>query len=175
MVKDDGLRYFGNRVAIPMEGELRNKILYGNHVTPYSTHLGINKMRENMKKQFLQKGMKRDIVSYIAKCLPCQKVKAEHKHLIGRLYSLEIPTQKWQSISMDFIIRLPKTRFQHDSIFVVVDRLTKVAHFIPRNTIDDVVMVAKRFVKDVFHLHGFLKSIIFDREQIHFYVLADLT
>lgn len=109
--------------------------------------------------------MKRDIVSYVAKCLPCQKVNTEHKHLDGSLYPLEIPTQKWYSISMDFITSLPKTRFQHDSIFMVVNRLIKVAHFILGNTIDDCMMVTKRFVKDVFYLHGFLENIILDRDS----------
>ena len=66
---------------------------------------------------------------------------------------------------MDFIIALQKIRFQHDSIFVVVDRLTKVAHFILGNTTDDAMMVSKRFLKDVFHLHGFPKNIISDRDS----------
>lgn len=61
---------------------------------------------------------------------------------------------------MDFIIGLPKTKYQHDSIFIIVDRLTKVAHFILGNTTNDIVIVAKRFVKDISHLHGFLESII---------------
>lgn len=113
-----------------------------------------------MKKQLFWREMKRDIVDFIAKCLLYQKVKVEHRHPMGIFYPSEILTQKWQSINMDFIIGLPKTNYQRDSIFIMVDRLTKVAHFILENTTDDAMTVAKRFVKDIFHLHGFPKSII---------------
>lgn len=118
-----------------------------------------------MKRQSLWRGMNRDIVDYVTKFLPYQKVKSKHKHLVGSLYPLEILTQKWQSISMDFIINLSKTKYQHDSIFVMIDILTNVAHVILGNTIDDAIVVSKIFIKDIFHLHGFTKSIISDRDS----------
>ena len=76
-------------------------------------------------------GMKKDIAEFVAKCLTCQKVKVEHQKPAGFLQPLEIPKWKWDSISMDFVVGLPKTSVGHDSIWVIVDRLTKSAHFLP--------------------------------------------
>lgn len=77
------------------------------------------------------KKMKIDIVGFIAKFIECQKVKLEHHHRAGLLQPLPIPEWKWEVISMDFIIGLPKTKRHHDSIKVVVDKLSKGSHFIP--------------------------------------------
>jgi hypothetical protein len=74
--------------------------------------------------------MKKD-VDFIARCLECQKVKAKHKHPAGFLQPLPIPEWKWEVVTMDFITKLPRTNKQHDFIMVVVDKLTKVAHFVP--------------------------------------------
>ena len=74
--------------------------------------------------------MKKEIVEYIAKCLECQKVKDEHRHPAELLQPLPIPEWKWEVVTMDFITKLPRTNKQHDSIMVVVDKLTKAAHFI---------------------------------------------
>jgi hypothetical protein len=76
-------------------------------------------------------GMKKEVVDYIAKCLECQKVKVEHRHPVGLLQPLPIPEWKWEVVTMDFITKLPRTSKQHDSIMVVVDKLTKASHFIP--------------------------------------------
>jgi hypothetical protein len=72
-----------------------------------------------------------DIAEYVPRCDTCQRVKAEHQRPTGLLQSLEIPVWKWEDISMDFIVELPRTQKGNDSIWVIVDRLTKVAHFIP--------------------------------------------
>lgn len=121
-------------------------------------------MRENMKKTFLLQGMKRDINIFSMKCLECQKVKAEHQHLGELLHPHDIPTHKWQTISMNFIIGLPKTRFQHDAILVVVDKLTN-AHFIPENVIDDASIIAQKFVKEIVRLNRFLEIVISNRDS----------
>ena len=84
----------------------------------------------------------------------------KHQHLGGYLYPHDVPMQKWQVILMDFIGSLSKTRFHHDSILVVVDRLNKVAHFIPSNTTDDAPIVANKFSHEIFKLHGFPELII---------------
>jgi len=109
--------------------------------------------------------MKKDIEEFMVRCLACQKVKAEHQHLDGYLYPHDISTQKWQMILMDFIVNLPKTKFHHDSILVVIDKLTKVAHFIPGNTIDDAPVAANKFAHKIFKLHGFIEMIILDRDS----------
>jgi hypothetical protein len=75
--------------------------------------------------------MKKEIVEYIVKCMECQKVKAKHRHPTGLLQPLPILEWKFEVVTMDFIIGLPRTGKQHDSIMVVVDKLTKAAHFIP--------------------------------------------
>jgi hypothetical protein len=75
--------------------------------------------------------MKKYVVDFIAKCLECQKSKVEHRHPTGLLHPLPIPEWKWEVVTMDFNTKLPRTTKQHDSIMVMVDKLTKVAHFIP--------------------------------------------
>jgi hypothetical protein len=78
--------------------------------------------------------MKNDVADYITRCMECQKVKVEHRHPIGLLQPLPILENKWEVITMDFITRLPKTNKQHDSIMVVVEKLTNAAHFVPVKT-----------------------------------------
>ena len=75
--------------------------------------------------------MKKEVVDFIARCLECQKVKDEHRHPVGLLHPLPIPKWKWEVLTMYFISKLSRTNKQHDSIMVVVENLTKVAHFIP--------------------------------------------
>jgi hypothetical protein len=84
-----------------------------------------------VKKQYYWPGMKKEVVDFIARCLECQKFKVEHRHPTGLLQPLPIPEWKWEVVTMDFITKLPRTTKQHDSIMVVVDKLTKVSHFIP--------------------------------------------
>ena len=76
----------------------------------------------------------RDVATYVALCDVCQRVKAEHQRPEGLLQPLKVSKWKWEEIGMDFIVRLPCTRDGYDSIWVIVDRLTKVAHFIPLKT-----------------------------------------
>jgi hypothetical protein len=78
--------------------------------------------------------LKRDVATHVALCDVCQRVKAEHQRPVGLLQPLKVPEWKWEDISMDFIVGLPRTRDGNDSIWVIVDRLTKVAHFIPLKT-----------------------------------------
>ncbi|WVZ84458.1 hypothetical protein U9M48_031488 [Paspalum notatum var. saurae] len=92
-------------------------------------------MYHDLKERFWWYGMKRAVAEYVAVCDTCQRVKAEHQRPVGLLQPLKIPEWKWEEISMDFIVGLPRTQKGYNSIWVVVDRLTKVAHFIPVNTI----------------------------------------
>ena len=91
--------------------------------------------------------MKKEVVEYLARCLECQQVKAEHQHPTGLLQSLPIPQWKRETISMDFITRMPKNFRHHDSIMVVVDKLRKSAHFIPAKSTYKVVNIADIFMK----------------------------
>ena len=99
---------------------------------------------------------------FIAKCQEFQLVKAEHHHLSGLLQPLPILEWKWEVISMDFITGLPKIKKQNDSIFVVIDKLSKAAHFIPVKLTYKAVNIADIFLKDIFRLHGMPKEIILD-------------
>jgi hypothetical protein len=93
--------------------------------------------------------MKRDIVEYIAKCLECQRVKVENRHPVGLSQPLPIPQWKLEVVAMDFITRLPRTRKQHDAIMVVVDKLTKAAHFFPMRTTHKAANVVDIYMREV--------------------------
>ena len=108
--------------------------------------------------------MKKDIEKYIAWCQNCQQVKAEHQHPSGLLYHLCILEWKWEIISMEFIIGLPMTVKRHDSIMVVVDKLSKVDHFITVKSTHKASDIAGIFLKEVFILHGLPMEIISSRD-----------
>jgi hypothetical protein len=96
-------------------------------------------MYHDLKKKFWWYRMKREIAEHVAMCDNCRRIKAEHQRPAGLLQPLQIPRWKWDEIGMDFIVGLPRTRAGYDSIWVVVDRLTKSAHFIPVKTKEDSV------------------------------------
>nr|GEZ59539.1 putative reverse transcriptase domain-containing protein [Tanacetum cinerariifolium] len=97
----------------------------------YFVHLGADMMYYDLRDRYLWSGMKKDVAVYVSRCLTCLKVKAEHHMPSGLLQQLEIPEWKWEGIAMDFVTKLPKTSSGHDTIWVIVDRLTKFAHFLP--------------------------------------------
>lgn len=110
--------------------------------------------------------MKRDIADFVTRCLECQRVKVEHQHPASLLQSHSVPKWKWDTISIDFIVGLPLSARRHDSITVVVDRLTKVAHFIPVRSSYNVASVAHIYMEQIVKLHGIPKQIISDRDPV---------
>ena len=108
--------------------------------------------------------MKKEIAEYVARCLTCQQVKAEHQAPAGKLHSLSISEWKWEKITMDFVIGLPRTFRKNDAIWVIVDRLTKVAHFLPVQQGYSLDQLADIYVKEVVRLHGVPISIVSDRD-----------
>jgi hypothetical protein len=108
--------------------------------------------------------MKKEISEYIARCMECQKVKHEHKNPVGLLQPLPIPEWKWEVVKMDFITGLPRTNKQHDSIMVVVDKLTKISHFIPLKTTHKATNVVDIFMREVARLHRIPKIIVSGRD-----------
>ena len=108
-------------------------------------------------------GMKRDIEEFVSKCPNCQQVKVEHQKLGGMTEEIDIPTWKWGVINMDFITRLPRTRIQHDSIWVIVDKMTKSFRFLAVKTTYSAEDYAKLFLTEIVRLHGVPLSIISDR------------
>jgi hypothetical protein len=107
--------------------------------------------------------MKRDIAEYVSLCDTCQSVKAEHKRSVGLLQPLKIPEWKWGEIEMDFIVGLPRTQTGYDSIWVIVDRLTKAAHFIPGKMTYSRATLTELYMSQIVCLHGVPKKIVSDR------------
>nr|GEU50660.1 retrotransposon protein, putative, Ty3-gypsy subclass [Tanacetum cinerariifolium] len=130
-IHPDGTRYHDKRIWLPKFGGLRDLIMHESHKFKYSIHPGSDKMYQDLKQLYWWPNMKADIATYVSKCLTCVKVKAEHQRPSGLLQQPEIPVWKWESITMDFVIGLPRTPSGYDSIWVIVDRLTKSAHFLP--------------------------------------------
>src|SRR5579859_2850404 len=127
---EKGVLWFGNRMVVPKNSDLRRQILDEAHLSKFSIHPGSSKMHQDLKQQFWWTRMKREVAKYVSECDTCQRIKASHLRVAGPLQPLPIPSWKWEDISMDFIVGLPTTFQRHDSIWVIVDRLTKVAHFI---------------------------------------------
>ena len=104
--------------------------------------------------------MKREIAKFVAECDVCRRVKAEHQLPAGLLQPLPIPEWKWDSIGMDFITGLPQTSKRKDSIWVIIDRLTKVAHFLPVLVKFTVGQLADLYLSRIVCLHGVPKTIV---------------
>jgi hypothetical protein len=140
-------------------------ILREAHHTPYMVHLGETKMYQDMRQSFWWKRMKVDIAKYVASCAICPKVKAEHKRPAGLLMPLEIPEWKWEIIAMDFVVALPHSPHGKDEIWVVIDRLTKVDHFIPMKQTSSAADLVPLYIKEVVRLHGVLKTIVLHQDS----------
>jgi transposase InsO family protein len=150
---------------IPENGDIQSIILKEAHRALYCSHLGVKKMYADMRNLFFWVGMKRDVVHFVTKFLECQQVKADHHHPAGLLQPHDVPMSKWEVISMDFVVGFSLTSHRHNAILVIVDKLTKSAHFIPVRDTYDVTDVARMFVSEVIHLHQIPKKMISDRDS----------
>ena len=121
-------------------------------------------MYQDMKRTFWWPNMKREVAEHAAHYLTCQQVKAEHMHPVGVLRPLDILEWKWESIGMDFVMGLPRTHGGLDTIWVIVDRLTKSAHFLAIKSKWSVEVLAALYVKEIVRLHGVPSSIVSDRD-----------
>ncbi|GJY55041.1 putative reverse transcriptase domain-containing protein [Tanacetum coccineum] len=153
-----------NRSWLPCYGDLRALIMHESHKSKYSVHPGSDKMYQDMKQLYWWPNMKADIATYVSKCLTCLRVKAEHQKPSGLLVQPAIPQWKWENITMDFVTKLPRTQSGNDTIWVIVDRLTKSAHFLPMRETDPMDKLAKLYLKEVVTRHGIPVSIICDRD-----------
>ncbi|KAD4178689.1 hypothetical protein E3N88_27280 [Mikania micrantha] len=162
--KSNGLLCFLDRIWVPNRDSLRTFIMDEAHKSRYSIHPGADKMYKDLRYHYWWPGMKKDIALFVAKCLTCSKVKAEHQRPSGLLEQPEIPMWKWENIAMDFITKLPRTSKGHDSIWVIIDRLTKSAHFLPIREDDRVEKLARIYINEIVSRHGVPLSIISDRD-----------
>jgi hypothetical protein len=160
----DDIIYYKDRIYLVPESTLKDKILRAVHDAPLAGHPGYLKTYRQVRERFSWKGLKEDVLRYVRECMTCQQNKSELTHPAGLLQPLPIPEQKWESISMDFITGLSKVQGR-DCIYVVVDRLTKYAHFFSIPSEYSTSQVADIFFREVFRLHGLPRYIVSDRDN----------
>jgi hypothetical protein len=163
-ISDDGVLKFGNRLCVPNDPSIKKDILEEAHRSSYTIHPGSTKMYRDLRETFWWNNMKREIAQFVEQCLTCQQVKVEHQRPSGLLQSLPIPEWKWEHISMDFVSGLPRSPKGHDAIWVIVDRLTKSAHFIPIRMNYSLDQLAQLYIEEIVRLHGIPVSIVSDRD-----------
>ncbi|GJV66170.1 putative reverse transcriptase domain-containing protein [Tanacetum coccineum] len=156
----DGTLCLNNRSWVSCFGDLRALIMHESHKSKYSIHPGSDKMYQDLRRLYWWPNMKAKIATYVSKCLTCAKVKIEYQKPSGLLVQPEIPQWKWENITMDFMTKLPKTATGQDTIWVIVDRLTKFVHFLPMREDDTLEKLTRQYLKEVVSKHGVLVSII---------------
>ncbi|KAJ9513207.1 hypothetical protein QJQ45_029305 [Haematococcus lacustris] len=155
-----------DKVVVPNDSELRNHILHEMHDAVYSGHVGINKTLERVSRVFWWNTMRDDVRYYVSTCDACQRDKASSLKPGGLLNPLSIPDYRWESVSMDFITKLPSGSHGYDAICVFVDRLSKMVHFVPCREDLKARRFAQLFIDNVYKLHGMLAELISDRGSL---------
>jgi hypothetical protein len=163
-ISDDGVLKFENRLCVPNDPSIKKDILEEAHCSSYTIHPSSTKMYRDFRETFWWNNMKREIAQFVEQCLTCQQVKVEHQRPSGLLQSLSIPEWKWEHISMDFVSGLPRSPKGRDAIWVIVDRLTKSAHFIPIRMNYSLDQLAQLYIEEIVRLHGIPVSIVSDRD-----------
>jgi hypothetical protein len=141
-----------------------SEILFLKKLTRYSVHPGMDKMYKNFAYPVLVAWYKKDIFLYMSTCLTCANVKAERQCPSGLLEQPELSFWKWESIAMDFVTKLPRTSSGHGNIWVIIDRLTKSAHFLPISETYPIEKLARIYINEIVSRHGVPLSIISDRD-----------
>ncbi|GJU29302.1 putative reverse transcriptase domain-containing protein [Tanacetum coccineum] len=165
--RSDGTLYYLDRIWVPLKGDVRTLIMDEAHKLKYYVHPGADKMYYDLRDRYWWPGINKDIAKYVGKCLTCLKVKAEHQRPPGLLQQPEIPVWKWEGIAMDFVTKLPRTTSGHDTIWVIVNRLTKFAYFLPMREDYKMDRWARLYLNEIVARHDVSISIISDRDS-HF-------
>ncbi|VVA39016.1 PREDICTED: retrotransposon, partial [Prunus dulcis] len=163
-VRNDGALMVGTRLYVPNDEALKREILEEAHSSAFAMHPGSTKMYHTLREHYWWPFMKKEIAEYVRKCLICQQVKAERQKPSGLLQPLPIPEWKWEHLTMDFVFKLPRTRNKHDGVWVIGDRLTKSAHFLPVRANYTLNKLAKLFIDEIVRLHRVPVSITSDRD-----------
>ena len=168
---ESGLLLFDNLIYVPNSLDVKLSILQTYHDSPSSGHFGHARTFELITRSYYWPKLRSFVERYVNSCETCNRNKPVRHAPFGELQSLPVPSQPWESISMDFIVKLPRSldpisHASFDSIFVVVDRLTKMAYFIPCNEDMDAPEIAQLFLQNIFTQHGLPKSIISDRGSV---------
>lgn len=160
-----GLLYFKDRIFVPTKSCLIPSILEEFHSSPVGGHSSIKATLGRLSTLFYWPGMHADVKNFIRKCDVCQYSKYDPHFPYGLLQPLPIPNQVWEDISMDFITNLPPSA-NRTVIWVVVDRLSKFAHFVALPTSFSAQQLASVFVSEIYRLHGVSKTIVSDRDKL---------
>nr|GEV90757.1 putative reverse transcriptase domain-containing protein [Tanacetum cinerariifolium] len=155
----NGTLCLNGRSWLPCYSDLRNVIMRESHKSKYSIHPSSDKIYRDMKRLYWWPNMKADIATYVSKCLTCAKVKADHQRPSGLLAQPKIPEWKWDNITMDFFTKLPKSSQGYDTIWVIVDQLTKSVIFVPTREIDPMEKLARMYLKKIVVRHGILSQL----------------
>ncbi|KAL2223824.1 UNVERIFIED_CONTAM: Transposon Ty3-I Gag-Pol polyprotein, partial [Sesamum indicum] len=153
---------FANQLCVP-NCSIRSLLLKEAHSGGLMGHFGISKTLGVLSEHFYWAKMRRDVEKFVGKCIVCHKAKSKlNPH--GLYMPLPIPSVPWEDISMDFVLGLPRSKRGRDSIFVVVDRFSKMAHFIACHKVDDASNIANLFFQEIVRLHGMPRTIVSDRD-----------
>ena len=143
---------------------LRNECIEWVHVHPFTGHVGMHRTSEIVRRDFWWPGMEQDVEKYVRDCEMCNRNKPTNRKKAGLLAPLPIPGRPWESIGMDFITHLPRTKAGYTALYVVVDRLTKLVHIVPTTDTATAADVAQLFLDAVFKNHGLPRNIVSDRD-----------
>ncbi|GKE08024.1 putative reverse transcriptase domain-containing protein, partial [Tanacetum coccineum] len=150
----DGTLCLNNRSWIMHFRDLRALVMHESYKSKYSIHPRSDKMYQDLKKLYWWPNMKAKIATCVSKCLTCAKVKIEYQKPSGLMVQPKIPQWKWENITMDFVTKLPKMVTGQDTIWVIVDRLTKSVHFLPMREDDALEKLMRQYLKEVVSKHG---------------------
>ncbi|KAA0042118.1 pol protein [Cucumis melo var. makuwa] len=174
-ISSDGGLLFERRLCVPSDSAVKTELLSEAHSSPFSMHPDSTKMYQDLKRVYWWCNMKREVTEFVSKCLVCQQVKAPRQKSAGLLQPLSVPEWKWENVSMDFItglrrtlrgftVILRRTLRGFTVIWVVVNRLTKSAHFIPGKSTYTASKWAQLYMSEIVRLHGVLVSIVSDKD-----------